>query len=117
MWCALTGDWFRMHSDAVHAARSSFRQRIAPGMMTLAFTGGLAVPADTTTVVANYGLDKVRFLAPVFIGDTIHTELTVMDLAPRNDGMSVVAFDWQVLNQDGQAVCSATLRALMRQEA
>jgi 3-hydroxybutyryl-CoA dehydratase len=115
MWCALTGDWFPIHSDAVYAAKSSFGKRIAPGMMVLAFTGGLAVPADTTTVIANYGLDRIRFRSPVFIGDTIHTQLTVEDFKPRDDGTSVVAFDWQVLNQDDRPVCSATLQALMRQ--
>jgi len=115
MWCALTGDWFPMHSDAVFAAKSSFGQRIAPGMMVLAFTGGLAVPADTTTVIANYGLDRIRFPSPVFIGDTIHTQLTVADSVSRDDGASVVAFDWQVFKQDDRTVCSATLRALMRQ--
>lgn len=113
MWCSLTGDWFPLHSDAVYAAKSPFGKRIAPGMMVLAFTGGLAVPADTTTVVANYGLDRIRFLAPVFIGDTIHTHLTVEEIKSRDDGTSVVAFDWQVLNQDDQLVCRATLRALM----
>lgn len=117
MWCALTGDWFPIHSDAVYAAKSTFGKRIAPGMMVLSFTGGLAVPADTRTVIANYGLDKIRFRAPVFIGDTIHTELKVAEIAPRDDGTTcVVAFDWQVLNQDDQTVCSATLRALMRQK-
>jgi acyl dehydratase len=113
-WCSMTGDWFPIHCDAEYAAKSPFGQRIAPGMMVLAFTGGLAVPADTETVIANYGLDRVRFRAPVFIGDTIHTKLTVEEITPRDDGTAVVALDWQVLNQDERPVCSAILRALMR---
>lgn len=115
-WCSMTGDWFPIHSDAVYAAKSVFGKRIAPGVMILAFTGGLAVPADTTTVIANYGFDKIRFPAPVFIGDTIHTQLTVLEHVPREDGTTVVAFDWKVLNQDDRVVCSSILRALMLRE-
>jgi acyl dehydratase len=114
LWCSLTGDWFRMHSDAVYAAGSAFGQRIAPGMMVLAFTGGLIVPADTPTVIANYGLDRIRFPAPAYIGDTIHTRVTVSEIVKRDDGNCVVGFDLKVLTQDDRTVCSATLRALMR---
>lgn len=63
-WCALTGDWFYPHTDAVAAERSMFGQRVAPGIMIFALGTGLGVPADATTILANYGSDELRYTKP-----------------------------------------------------
>ena len=83
-WCALTGDWFVLHTDKEYAAKSMFGQRIAPGMMVLAFTGGLGVPAISDAVIANYGSDRIRYPRPTFIGDTLHAEFEVEELRVRD---------------------------------
>ena len=67
-WCALTGDWFLMHSDREFAARSIFGQRLLPGVLLVAYSGGLGVPPDTRSVVANYGMDAIR-IGPVVTED------------------------------------------------
>ena len=72
MWCMFTGDWFPIHCDKVYAEASMFKQRVAPGVMLVAMTGGLVVPAQTRTVIANYGTDLLRYPNPTFIGDTIY---------------------------------------------
>jgi len=63
-WCSLTGDWFYPHIDRVAAERSMFGQRVAPGIMVFALGTGLGVPADATTILANYGTDRLRYTAP-----------------------------------------------------
>lgn len=116
-WCAITGDWFVIHSDKVYAEASVFGERIAPGIMILAFSGGLGVPADSTTIVANYGSDKVRYPRPTFIGDTIHVEIEVIEKRDRDDSSGITTFGWTVLNQNGETVCSSSLSVLMLRRA
>ncbi|MDE1675265.1 MaoC family dehydratase [Nocardia gipuzkoensis] len=113
-WCALTGDWFVLHSDKEYAARSMFGQRIAPGMMVLAFSGGLGVPPISEAVVANYGGDRIRYPRPTLIGDTVHVEIEVEELRPRDGETGVASFRWDVLNQNGETVVSSRLKVLLR---
>ena len=112
-WCALTGDWFLLHSDKEHAEASMFGQRIAPGMMILAFSGGLGVPADSSTILANYGSDRVRYPQATFIGDTVHLEAEVTALKDRDADSGIVDLRWDMVNQNGDTVCASTLRVLM----
>jgi 3-hydroxybutyryl-CoA dehydratase len=112
-WCMFTGDWFPMHSDAVFAAESMFGQRIAAGLMILAISGGLVVPATTRSIIANYGNDRIRYPAPTFIGDTIQVKVTVAKLQPRDDSSGIMDMEWDVMNQNGTVVCNAVFRALL----
>ena len=69
-----TGDFFPHHMDAVFCAQQDFKKRIAHGTMT--FSIGIGLTATLLNPVAmTYGYDKLRFPRPVFIGDTIHTEV------------------------------------------
>lgn len=113
-WCMFTGDWFPIHCDKIYAAESHFGQRIAPGIMVLAMAGGLAVPPQTQTVVANYGNETVRYPAPTFIGDTLQVRATVKSLTPRDDETGIADFTWEVMNQHGKVVCAAVFRILMK---
>jgi acyl dehydratase len=115
-WCAFTGDWFLLHSDKEYAARSMFGQRIAPGMMVLAISGGLGVPPDSTAVLANYGMDRLRFPHPTFIGDTVHLEMEVAGKKERDDQSGVVDLRWDVVNQNGETVAASQLRVLMARD-
>ena len=112
-WCALTGDWFWIHSDRVRAEASPFGARIAHGMLVWAYSAGLAVPPDSDTVVANYGAESVRFTKPVLIGDTIHVELEVLAKNDKAPGRGVVDLRWDVYNQSGEKVCASVAKVLM----
>ena len=76
----LTGDFTSLHLDDEVAARSSFGRRIAHGALIFSLSVGLKTQTlDTNeSIIAFYGLDKLRFTAPTFIGDTIHIEKTVL---------------------------------------
>jgi len=113
-WCALTGDWFEIHSNTVVAERSVFGQRIAPGVMVLALSGGLGVPPATPSVVANYGFDRVRFVAPTFIGDTVYVDIEVQEKLERKDTSTLVSFDWSIVDHRDRFLCSCVLKLLMR---
>lgn len=117
-WCASTGDWHRLHSDAAYAARSAFGQRIAPGLMVLAWAAGLGVPPDSEAILANYGADQVRFTAPVFIGDTLHLQAEVADLRPKRAGIdAVLTLAWNMVNQNGVMVMKSDLQVLIAAHA
>jgi 3-hydroxybutyryl-CoA dehydratase len=112
-WCMFTGDWFLMHSNAVYASESMYGERIAPGLMVLAISGGLVLPAETQTVIANYGCDRIRYPRPTFIGDTINVRVVVTQLEDRQDRTGLMAMRWDILNQNGSEVCVADFKALM----
>jgi acyl dehydratase len=111
-WCALTGDWYYPHVDKVAAERSMFGQRVAPGIMVFAIGTGLGVPADSTTILANYGSDKLRYPRATWIGDTIHLEIEVVEKEDRDAATGIVTYRWDVLNQNGDTVCASQLKIL-----
>src|SRR5258708_8424941 len=77
-WCAITGDWFFPHSDKVAAERSIFGQRVAPGIMVFAVGTGLGIPADATTILANYGTDRLRYPHPTSPAATLTLHLPLL---------------------------------------
>ena len=115
-WCSLTGDWFYPHIDTVAAERSMFGQRVAPGIMVYAIGTGLGVPADSTTIVANMGADSLRYTRPTWIGDTIHLEIEVLEKEDRDAKGGAVTYRWDILNQNGVAVCVSKLKILTAKE-
>jgi acyl dehydratase len=113
-WCALTGDWYVLHSDAHYAAGTRFGQRIAPGLLVLAYAAGLGIPPDAPAIVANYGADALRFTAPTFIGDTLHLRSEVLAKTVRREGCDgVVRLRWDMHNQNGALVMASQLHILM----
>ncbi|MEZ5650169.1 MAG: phenylacetic acid degradation bifunctional protein PaaZ [Burkholderiaceae bacterium] len=115
----LSGDFFYMHFDEIAAARSPFGKRIAHGYFVLSAAAGLFVSPSPGPVLANYGLDTLRFVRPVGIGDTIQARLTCKRKAPRprkpgdEKGQGVVAWDVQVTNQEGTVVASYDILTLV----
>lgn len=113
-WCALTGDWHMLHTNAHYAARSRFGQRIAPGLLVYAVGMGLAVPSDAEAIVANYGAERLRFTAPTLIGDSIHVQSEVRDKRSRREGSEgVVTMTWNVFNQNDALLVSSDLSILI----
>jgi acyl dehydratase len=114
MWCMFTGDWFPIHSDLLYAEASVFKQRVAPGVMVFAMAGGLAVPAQTRSVIANYGTERIRYPNPTFIGDTLQVVATVERLQPRDADSGIADIRWEVNKQDDKTVCVITMRIWIR---
>ena len=115
----LSGDFFYMHFDEIAARESSFGKRIAHGYFVLSAAAGLFVSPAPGPVLANYGLDTLRFIKPVGIGDTIRARLTCKRKTDRNKkdpkgvGQGVVAWDVEVTNQDGDLVAAYDILTLV----
>lgn len=116
----VSGDYFYMHFDAIAARDTQFGQRIAHGYFVLSAAAGLFVSPAPGPVLANYGLDNLRFVAPVAIGDTIRARLTCKRKVDRNRtdeqgrGQGVVAWDVQVTNQRDELVASYDILTLVQ---
>jgi oxepin-CoA hydrolase/3-oxo-5,6-dehydrosuberyl-CoA semialdehyde dehydrogenase len=114
----ISGDYFYMHFDEIAAKESPFGKRIAHGYFVLSAAAGLFVSPAKGPVLANYGLDTLRFVKPVGIGDTIQARLTCKRKTERaarkgEQRQGVVAWDVQVTNQDGALVASYDILTLV----
>lgn len=103
-----TGDKFYAHTDEAAAAKNPFFDgRVAHGYLIVSFAAGLFVDPDFGPVLANYGLDDLRFAKPVDYGDTLKVRLTAKQKTLREDsGYGEVRWDTEVTNQDDEIVAS-----------
>ena len=109
-----TGDTFYAHMDEAAAQRNPFFPgRVAHGYLILSFAAGLFVEPNEGPVLANTGLDNLRFLKPVSPGDSITVDLTVMDRKSRNEDYGEVRWHAAVTNQDGEAVAEYELLTMV----
>ncbi len=100
-----SGDFFPHHMDEEFCKTQPFGKRIAHGTMTFAIGIGLTA-TKINPAAMTYGYDRLRFIKPVFIGDTIHTRVTIGEKTPdpkRTDHGRVVE-KIEVINQHGQTV-------------
>jgi acyl dehydratase len=108
-----SGDWHPAHTDVGYAeADPRFGERIAHGALVLSVALGL-VTFWPQAMKAFYGIDRLRFVNPTKIGDTLHVETEVTDLTPRQDDAGVVTSAFTVVNQRGETVIAATLKTLV----
>lgn len=103
-FAGVTGDFNPLHMDAEYAGATRFGQRVPHGQLIFVLSLGLAerciVPLFQAGVVAFYGVDKLRFVKPVFMGDTIHLVRRVEAIEPRDEAQGVLTFEDRLLNQD-----------------
>jgi oxepin-CoA hydrolase / 3-oxo-5,6-dehydrosuberyl-CoA semialdehyde dehydrogenase len=117
-FAAFTGDNFYAHMDE-DAARANpfFDGRVAHGYLIVSFAAGLFVHPDPGPVLANYGLENLRFLTPVYPGDELTVTLTCKQIIPREDaGHGEVRWDAEVTNQDGKPVATYDVLTLVAKE-
>lgn len=108
-----SGDWHPIHTDVGFAAADErFGQRIAHGALVFSVALGLVV-FDPEKMKAFYGVDRMRFVAPTMIGDTLHVETEVLAVEHRDDRDGVVTSRLVVRNQRDADVLVATLKTLV----
>lgn len=115
-FAGLTGDWYELHTNVEYARSTPFGQRIAHGALIFSIASALSVRAmpPGNTLIAFYGVDRLRFIRPVFIGDTIHVREKVVAKGDRDASSGVVDTLSEVTNQNGTVVLSYTARTLWR---
>ena len=111
----LTGDTFYAHTDPVAAAANPlFGGIVAHGYLVVSLAAGLFVDPDPGPVLANFGVDHLRFLTPVKAGDAIRVTLTVKQVTPRSSAdYGEVRWDALVTNQDGKPVATYDVLTLV----
>ncbi|GAA2153374.1 phenylacetic acid degradation bifunctional protein PaaZ [Actinomadura napierensis] len=110
-----TGDTFYAHTDPEAAARNPlFGGIVAHGYLVVSLAAGLFVDPAPGPVLANFGVDALRFLTPVKAGDTIEVALTVKQITPRAGAdYGEVRWDAVVSNQDGRPVATYDVLTLV----
>jgi acyl dehydratase len=116
-FAALSGDWTRIHTDAVYAGDHPFGQRVAHGLLIVSIASGLVVRLGfiENTVLAFREIESWKFSLPVFIGDTVCVRSTVISskAMPRLGG-GQVEFKIEVLNQDDKVVMKGIWSLLVK---
>lgn len=118
----LTGDHFYAHAEDDTAKESLFGQRVAHGYLVLSVTAGLFVHPDPGPVLLNYGLESLRFTAPVLPGDTIQAKLIVKRKTVRQQReedkhpFGMVWWDVEVTNQENDLVAEYTILTLVKRK-
>lgn len=118
-FAGISGDYFYAHTDEIAAAKHHiFKKRVAHGYFIIAAAAGLFVWPGEGPVLANYGLDNLRFLQPVYIGDTIHLKLTCKRKTakePREGEPPNGVVEWavEVFNQNNETAASYTVLTLV----
>ena len=115
----ISGDNFYAHVDEIAAKESLFGKRVAHGYFLVSAAAGLFVDPAPGPVLANYGLENLRFITPVGIGDTIRVRLTVKEKTKKEKRETedvptgVVEWDVQISNQDEEVVALYSILTLV----
>ncbi|MHA3057865.1 phenylacetic acid degradation bifunctional protein PaaZ [Acinetobacter sp. ANC 4641] len=122
-FAGLSGDHFYAHTDKIAATDSIFGERVAHGYFIVSAAAGLFVDAAEGPVIANYGMDNLRFVEPVKIGDSIQVELTCKQKTPKpqkdpaQPAHGVVVWDIKVKNQRHELVATYDILTLVARAA
>ena len=106
-FAGISGDFNRIHIDAEYAAGTPFGQRVAHGLLVTSIASGLAVQTRflEDTIMAFREISQWKFSKPVYIGDTVHVEMNVVETkALQRLGGGSVSLDLQVKNQNDESV-------------
>lgn len=108
-----TGDTFYAHMNEDAAkANPFFPGRVAHGYLLISFAAGLFVDPEPGPVLANYGLEKLRFTKPVSPGDSISVRLTAAEKTPKTEEYGAVRWNVIISNRNGENVASYELLTL-----
>ena len=117
-FAGLTGDYSELHTSDVYARSSQFGRRVAHGMLGLAYAHGLMWARTgelRETAIAFLGIDGWRFVAPIFIGDTIFVNYRLAELrdSKSKPDQAIAVFDVEVVTQDKRVVQRGTKALLL----
>jgi len=119
LFCALTHNPQPLHLDEEFSKKTEFGQRIVNSLFTLGLVIGVTV-ADTTlgTTIANLGMTDIRFVNPVFHGDTVHVVTRVKEMreSKSRPNAGMVVFEHIGFNQRDQEICYCVRTAFMRKQ-
>jgi acyl dehydratase len=115
-FAGISGDFTQIHTDAEFSKATPFGKRIAHGILGLSIASGLAIQTGVLegTVIAFREINEWKFIKPVFIGDTIHVDMDVVETKEiKRIGGGAVIIQLNVNNQDGDTVMKGSWNVLV----
>jgi acyl dehydratase len=112
-FAGLTGDFDPLHVDHEFAKQTPFGKPIAHGLLGLSFLAGLASQCPAVRTLAFRSMRDWQFLAPIFIGDTVHAVTEVIDKSTSGRRSGSITWNRKLVNQDGQTVQSGIFETLV----
>ncbi len=112
-FCMLTGNWLEIHANSEFSAQSMYGQRVVQGGLVFVVVNAL-FGFEAEVVEAFYGVDKLRFLKPTFIGDTLHAEREIIGLRDKGEHHGVATAKLRAVNQRAEDVLSCEFSLLFR---
>src|SRR5262245_58283083 len=108
-FAGLTGDYSELHTSDVYAKNSQFKPRVGHGMLGLAYAHGLMWARTgelRDTAIAFLGINEWKFVAPIFVGDTIFVDYHISDLreSKSKPTQAIATFDVAVVNERGEVL-------------
>ena len=115
LFAGLTGDLNELHTSEAYAAQTNFGTRIAHGMLTLSIANGLYTRCDLFISSSVFlGIDSWKAVKPVFIGDTIHLDISIADKRLTKDGRrAILGMRYEVKNQRNELVAEGLFRRMI----
>lgn len=117
-FAGLSGDFNPIHTDAAFASDSIYGQRVVYGLLGLSIATGLLdrLGLFSGSAMAMLGIKEWNFVAPVFIGDTVHLELSILGVRPSSSkpDRGIVERQFDLYNQNGDLVQSGRIDVLVR---
>jgi 3-hydroxybutyryl-CoA dehydratase len=112
----LPGDFVKLHTDEAYAKTTKYGRRIAHGALVFSISVGLSTQMQLfdDALIAFAGVDKLRFVAPVFFDDTVHVVKRMVERKELGAAQGTVTFESRVLNQRSEIVVAYLDRLLIR---
>jgi acyl dehydratase len=114
-FCMLTGNWLELHSNAEFARSTTYGQRLVQGGLVFVITNAL-MGFNSQIIEAFYGTDKLRFLKPTFINDTLRARTEIIELRDKAEHYGVVKLQLEAVNQRDETVMRCELSLAARKE-
>jgi 3-hydroxybutyryl-CoA dehydratase len=118
-FAGVSGDFVELHVNEEYARSGPFGRRIAHGLLVLSIASGLGVRMNdiSETVIAFYGIDRLRFVKPTFIGDTVHVVKKVIGRQEKSADRGILTFETSVMNQNNEPVIVYNDKLMIKRRA
>lgn len=114
-FAGISGDFHPSSMDERFAVKSKFGRRIAMGALTFSVTLGISWQMKMNTMNFTYGIDRIRFIKPIFAGDTIYVVATVTEITdyPKDPERGFVVMRYDTYNQNDELALTCVHRMLV----
>jgi acyl dehydratase len=114
-FCMLTGNWLELHANVEFAKRTLYGQRLVQGGLVFVVSNAL-LGFDPELIEAFYGVDRLRFIKPTFINDTLHARTEIVGLREQGPKHGVATLRLETVNQRQEVVLSCEFSLLVRRQ-